>query len=647
MSKLLAAQLASPFCPPNASPSILVVDDIPDNLRLLSTTLTQVGYNVRGAINGAIAMMSITMDAPDLILLDVTMPGMDGFEVCQQLKAAPETAEIPVIFISALGAVLDKVKAFEVGGSDYITKPFQIEEVLARVQAHVELSQLKQQLKHQNQRLQTMLALQQQAETQVLQLNQELEQRVLERTSQLQAANHRLQQEMQERQQAQAEVLHLAMYDPLTGLANRTRLLECLNQVLTPRQTDSAPTVSDHNPVLLLLDCARFETITDTLGHRRGDQLLITIAQRLTAVVAEPDLVAKLRGDEFAILLNLPNRSIERFIQTLRQSLAQPIALGEYDVILNPWIGIALPDAHCQDAEHLFRNAYQAMVRAKHQGIGCWQIFQPEMHQQAVHRLMLEGRLHRAIQQHQIQVYYQPIMALSDDSDTPTIVGFEALARWQLQPEAQFISPAEFILLAEETGLILPLGDLVFETACRQIRAWNQDRQPDQALSMSINFSVHQLKREHVAEHIATILERTQVQPEWLKLEITESVLMQNPQAVLNALEQLRFKGLQVSIDDFGTGYSSLSYLQSLPVDILKIDRAFVKDLASDQDDLRILETIVSLAHALDLDVIAEGIETPHQATRLRQLGVGYGQGYLFAKPLEGQAAGALMQLQD
>ena len=625
----------------DAPSTILLVDDVPENLRLLSTTLTQAGYDVRSAISGAVAMMAIAIELPDLILLDVSMPEMDGFEVCQQLKSNPATAEIPVVFISALGEVIDKVKAFEVGGADYITKPFHIAEVLARVHSQLELGRLKQQLRSQNQQLQESLQQQQQAEAQVRRLNLDLEQRVLDRTQQLQIANRNLLAEIQERQQAQKKLRHMAMYDPLTGLANRTLLLERLDHILSHSQTSSP---EQPKVALLLLDCARFETITDTLGHLRGDQLLISIANRITATVSANSLVARLGGDEFAILLNLPAQAIADFVETLQQALSLPIELGEYAVIINPSIGIALSSPDAQTAEHLFRDAYQARIRAKTQGTGKWRLFEPEMHQQALHRLKLEGKLHRAIQQAQFQVHYQPIVALTGQSAPYPVVGFEALVRWQPHPDSRFISPAEFIPLAEETGLILPLGDWVFETACQQIREWNRGRSSEQALFMSINFSVHQLNREQVAQHIEAMIAKTEVKPHWLKLEITESVLMENPKTVLHALEQLRSQGLQVSIDDFGTGYSSLSYLQELPVDILKIDRAFIKDLESPSDDLRILETILSLSRALDLNVVAEGIETQHQADCLGTLGSHYGQGYRFSRPLDSASASKLLQ---
>lgn len=619
--------------------TILIVDDVPENLRLLSTALTNAGYAVRGAINGSVALMSAALEPPDLILLDVTMPEMDGFEVCRRLKAKVATAEIPVIFLSALGEVMDKVAAFEVGGVDYVTKPFQIGEVLARVNAQLELVRLKQQLQSQNQQLQSSLVEQQRAEVRVRQLNSELEQRVAERTEQLLTANEILKSEMQERQQAQTELLHLAMYDPLTGVANRTLLLERLEHALQHCQQRER----QQNVAVVLLDCARFETISDTLGHLCGDQLLIEIANCLAATVSSSSLVARLSGDEFAILLNAPEE-FESLVEKIQTALATPIELGEYSIFISPSMGIAVSCDAAQGAEHLLRDAYQAMAQAKKQVAGSWCLFEPDMHHQALHRLKLEGKLRQAIQQEKFQLHYQPIVTLAEEVDGYSVVGFEALVRWPSGSESKTISPVEFIPLAEETGLIVPLGDWIFETACQQIREWNKGRSAEQELFMSVNFSVYQLNREHVADDIESIMAKTGIKPHWIKLEITESVLMENPKAVLQALEQLRTQGVQVSIDDFGTGYSSLEYLRKLPVDILKVDRAFIKDIKSAEDDVRILETILSLSRALDLEVVAEGIETQQQAECLARLGSQYGQGYRFSKPLDSSAASALLQ---
>ncbi|MBX2864415.1 MAG: EAL domain-containing protein [Leptolyngbyaceae cyanobacterium MAG.088] len=624
-----------------AKAKILIVDDLPDNLRLLSTTLTQEGFDVRSAINGSLAIMGIESDSPDLILLDIGMPDMDGFEVCDRLKSDAKISDIPIIFISALDDVQDKVKAFELGGVDYITKPFIIAEVLARIYLQLELKDLKHQLKTQNQQLKDTLQQQKQVESQIRQLNQELERRVLERTQQLQTANEKLKQEMQERQQAQAKLLHMATYDPLTGLANRPLLLQHLEE--TVQKLESLPNL---RCLLLRLDCDRIKTISNTLGHDQGDRMLIEIANHITATVPQGSFVAQLGGDEFAIVLTHQEHgnSIDMLVELLHYRLSAPIHLDNLEISINPTIGMVVAKSSAVKAEYLLRDAELAMVQAKQNQRGSRQLFQPAMHQQALQNLELEGQLRQAIEQNQLKVYYQPIVLLRPDTANASIVGYEALARWQPDATSRFIPPGIFIPLAEETGLITQLGDWVFKTACQQLRQWNQQRPPDQVLCLSVNFSIHQLNCEQCFHKICNILQFTQVPPEWIKLEITESVLMKTPQLVLTMLEQLRGQGIQISIDDFGTGYSSLNYLKQLPIDTLKVDRTFIQDMEISSDSLQILKAILNLAQALKLDVIAEGIETATQAQTLADLGCLYGQGYWFSKPLDSQAAGALLE---
>lgn len=620
---------------------ILIVDDLPDNLRLLSTTLTQEGFDVRGALNGPLAIMGAATDPPDLILLDISMPEMDGFEVCHRLKNDPKTADIPIVFITALNDVANKVKGFELGGVDYITKPFNIPEVLARVNLQLELYSLKCQLQQQNQKLQTTLLEQKKVEEKIRQLNQDLEQRVLDRTHQLQTANENLQQEMQERQQTQAQLLHMAIYDSLTGLANRALLLQHLDQITQAMQ--QSPYMEC---LLILVDCDRVKSISHTLGHCQGDCLLIEIANRITAVVPEESLVARLGGDEFAIALTIEaenSNSADVIVDTLQHQLALPIQLNNLEININATIGMVLADANNANAEYLLRDAELAMVQAKKQQRGSRQLFKPEMHQQALYQLQLEGKLRQTVEQQQLQVYYQPIFALSSHPPGSTIVGYEALARWQPSPAADFIPPDIFIPLAEKTGLILALGDLVFQTACQQITRWNQKRSMKKPLFLSVNFSMEQLTCKQCLQKILEILDRTQADPHWIKLEVTESTLMKTPQPVLDTLINLRLQGIQVSIDDFGTGYSSLSYLKQLPIDTVKIDRTFIQDMESTEDDLKILKAILNLAQALELDVISEGIETEKQAQTLANLGCAYGQGYWFAKPLSSQQAEAFI----
>ncbi|MBE9067849.1 EAL domain-containing protein [Leptolyngbya cf. ectocarpi LEGE 11479] len=619
---------------------ILIVDDVPSNLRLLSTALDQAGYNVRNAIDGTVAMMSIAAEMPDLILLDIRMPDLDGFAVCRQLHGNAITADIPVIFMSALDELPDKLRAFSLGAVDYITKPFQIAEVLVRIEHQLELRRLRQALKAQNQKLRIILRQYEVAETQIHQINQELEQRVFDRTKELNDTNHNLQQEIRERQQAQAKLMYLAMHDALTGLPNRTLLMKRLEGTVETSQS-----ALYQWSALLMLDCDRFKTINDTLGHLRGDRLLIEIANRITAMIPDDSFAARLTDDKFAILLPPVSdpSAILRLVQGLQQSLGEPIELGDHEVTVSANVGIVLVEPSYRQAEHVLRDGSLALIQAKQKPQG-WLAFQPEMHEQALHRLTLEGKLRQALRQEQLQIFYQPIVALAATEAAGPIVGYEALVRWQPEGTSDFLSPADFIPLAEESDLISQLGNWVFLTVCEQLKQWQQDSPSTPVPFVSVNFSVRHLQDEQFSQQIHAVLQQTQVQPSWLKFEITENLLIGDSGPVLRTLDQLRRWGIQISIDDFGTGYSSLSYLKQLPVDTLKIDRAFIKDIESNYDNFKIIEAIIKLAQALKLDVVAEGIETEWQAQQLINLGCNYGQGYWFSQPLDSQAVGSLLK---
>lgn len=600
--------------------NILIVDDIADNLRVLSNTLSEEGYKIRCAKNGTTALKVAAKIVPDLILLDIKMPDMDGYEVCQQLKAETRTKDIPVIFLSALDDVWDKVKAFNVGGVDYITKPFQVEEVLVRVENHLAL---------------------QWAKTEIYQLNQILEQKVAERTSQLQtayqklvAANNQLQREIAERQQAEQQLIHDALYDSLTGLPNRTLLMERIDRAI--EQTKRNP---DHLFALLFIDLDRFKIINDSLGHLVGDRLLIAVARLLSEDLRSLDTVARLGGDEFVILLDDIDslKDATKVGDRLQAQLKQPVILGSHTVTTSASIGITLSSAHYQNSSEVIRDADIAMYRAKEKGKARYEIFNREMYLQTLKIIELEHNLRLALQNKEFQLYYQPIISLQDN----VLVGFEALLRWQ-NPQQGFISPVDFIPIAEETGLILAIGDWVLTEACQQLRQWQQQYAaiPRLAnLKISVNVASQQITEPDYIAKVDRVLSKTGIDPDCLRLEITERVLIDSSDLTRKTLAEIKRKKIRLSIDDFGTGYSSLSYLHRLPIDNLKIDRSFVKNLDSDLESLEIIKTIITLAHTLGMDAIAEGVETTRQRDRLKALGCEFAQGYLFAKPLDARAA--------
>ncbi|MGC9526523.1 MAG: two-component system response regulator [Limnospira sp.] len=570
---------------------ILVVDDKPENLHLLSEILMVEGYNVRKAVNGKMALMAVKTVEPDLILLDIMMPGLDGYEVCYKLKCDPQLMKVPVIFLSALDDVFDKVKAFEVGGADYITKPFQMEEVMARVENQLMLKA---------------------AEEEIRQLNADLENRVQERTRQLEEANARL--------------LDMALHDTLTGLPNRTLFMERVGGAIAEFKTEP-----QRRFAVLFLDCDRFKVVNDSLGHLVGDELLVAIAGRLRDRLDDRDLLARLGGDEFAILLREIRdlKSVKEIAGSLLDLFARPFQIHNREIFINISIGIALNHADYQKPEHLLRDADTAMYRAKAFGRGRYYVFDPHMHQEALDLLGLETDLRRAIQQQELIPYYQPII----DLKTGKIASMEALVRWK-HPRRGLVSPARFIPLAEEMGEIGKIGTLMLSEACRQLRRWQEQYLADESLSVSVNLSVRQFARPDLVATIDEILDESGLSPNCLRLEMTESAIVEYPESALTLLQQLRSRDIGLSIDDFGTGYSSLSYLHAFPVDTIKIDKSFVSLLDGTPKNLGLIPAIIGISKTLNMVAVAEGIETPEQLAQLRDLQCDSGQGYFFAKPM-------------
>ncbi len=568
--------------------------------------------------------MGATAAPPDLILLDINMPDMDGYEVCRRLKSQAATAEIPVIFVSAVDEALDKVKAFSVGGVDYITKPFQVAEVLARVENHLNLRNLQR-------RLQV--------------LNDELEERVRQRTAELEGLNQALQDEITERQQILAKLEHLAWHDSLTNLPNRSFLMQRLQQVLHQTRMDET-----FKFALLFIDCDRFKTVNDSLGHLVGDQLLVAIAHRLQGRLSDTQTLMRLGGDEFTILvdpLSAPSEVIQ-LSELVQQIMSVPFQLSGREIFMSVSIGIVLSSPTYQHPEDILRDADTAMYQAKAEGKDCYRIFAESMHAHVVRQLSLETDLRRAIEHQEFSVHFQPIVSLA----TSKIVSFEALVRW-MHPTQGCMSPSEFIPVAEETGLIIPLGEWVLRQSCLQLRQWQQrlaqqERSPlcindSHPLSISVNLSVRQFAQPNLIQRIDHILMETGLDSRHLKLEITESAIMEYSSSAMDVLLQLKERQIQLSIDDFGTGYSSLSYLHRFPVDTLKIDRSFVNRIGPKGENLEIVGAIAALAHSLDIAIVAEGVETEDHRNYLQQLGCEFGQGYYFYKPLPQQAIEQLL----
>lgn len=588
--------------------SILVVDDLADNLQILATTLSKQGYQVRCAKNGSAALRGASTIQPDLILLDIKMPDLDGYEVCQQLKANKETCDIPVIFLSALDDVLDKVKAFEVGGVDYISKPIQVKEVLVRVKNQIAL---------------------QLAKAEITELNQDLERRVQERTIKLKTVVQKLRQEINERQRVQQQLIHDALHDSLTGLPNRNLLIERIEFTIAHAKRNP-----DYKYGILFIDLDRFKVINDSLGHLIGDQLLIAVSNLLQECVRENDLVARLGGDEFVILLD-GIKSIQDATsigERIQQKMRSPFELESQNIFTSASIGIVIGSTEYNNHADLMRDADIAMYRAKDKGKARYTIFDQTMYDETLKLVELENSLRFALKRNELTMHYQPIISL----DNNHLVGFEALIRWQ-HPERGAISPVEFIPIAEDTGLILDIGEWLLKEACQQLQTWRQQfaSVPQiNSLKMSINLASQQLQEPEFIQKLDQILLETGLEGSSLRLEITESVLIEPEGTIQNTLRQIKNRNIKLSIDDFGTGYSSLSYLRRFPIDNLKIDRSFIQQMNFDSENFEIVRLIITLAKTLGMKTISEGVETALQLNQLKGLGCEFAQGYLFSIPL-------------
>jgi diguanylate cyclase (GGDEF)-like protein len=428
-------------------------------------------------------------------------------------------------------------------------------------------------------------------------------------------------------QESKDHFRHAAFHDALTNLPNRALLAENLKFVM-----ERAKQSEDYQFAVLFLDLDRFKNVNDSLGHTIGDQLLIAMARRLESCIREVDMVARLGGDEFAILLDgIPNSAeATNMAKRIQEKLDSPFNLSGHEVFTTTSIGIALSSTGYDYAENMLRDADTAMYRAKAQGKACYEVFDKGMHARAVYLLQMENDLRRALDREELRVYYQPIVSLENGQ----LAGFEALIRWQ-HPERGFISPVDFISLAEDTGMIAPIGLWILKRACHQLAQWQWASPAHRQLFMSVNLSGKQVAEPDLVAQIQQILEDTHLDPRHLKLEITESVVMENAELAAQFFKRLKALGVQLSIDDFGTGYSSLGYLHRFPLDTLKIDRSFVGRIGEAAENIEIVRTIVSLADNMGMEVVAEGIETLGQLAQLRKLNCQYGQGYLFARPAD------------
>lgn len=581
--------------------TIICVDDDWEVLLSLRDQLTRIlttGYTIELAESGAEALelfaelAQAQIEVP-LIICDQTMPVMEGVTLLSQLHHQyPRTLKILLTGLACFDDVIQAVNRANL--YRYIPKPWNETDLGLTVREALRRYEQETQLAEQNRLLQEM--------------------------------NQNLQREIADRRRAEAQLAHDALHDALTDLPNRAFLMQRLEQTLQTARQEST-----FQFAVLFIDLDRFKIVNDSLGHLWGDRLLVTIAQRLRHCLRESDLVARLGGDEFTILLEniLDTSEVIQIAEQILHSLSAPFYLQEQMHFPSASIGIVLGSADYRNATELLRDADLAMYRAKETGRSRYALFNQELHTQTLRLLQLENDLRQAIERQEFVLHYQPLIAL----ETGQLVGFEALVRWH-HPHQGLIPPSDFIPLAEETGCIIPLGAWVLREACQQLHHW-QCLFPEQAgLTISVNLAAQQLQDPRFIERVDSILAEIGMDSRCLKLELTESMLIDDAETMLQTLKAIRGRNIQLSIDDFGTGYSSLSYLPRFPIDALKIDRSFISRMTLDAENFEIVRSIATLAHSLGMDLVAEGIESPEVVTLLKTLGCELGQGYLFSKPL-------------
>ncbi len=670
--------------PPNTgslplAPLALIADDDGTVRTIMREVLEQAGFRVEEAADGQTALDQFEQLSPDVVLLDVEMPQMDGYTVCKRIRAQESLRATPIFVITGRDDPQSIQHAYEIGATDFLSKPIswtilahRVRFVLRASDALNEIQGLVRAMpdkifilneegevlaRHEEERVgqptvaelissddfsevfpdetradvksKVAVALTtgkpQIHEHAIDNGGQHLETRIVgrDRNSALAIVRN-----VTARKEYEDRVYDLAYYDQLTGLPNRLLFQQSLDTAIKQSERRENPFA------ILFVDLDHFKRINDTLGHSMGDSLLRAVADRLRTCTGydEPDSkveIARLGGDEFVVMLGGTDCafSASAMADNVVTALSRPMECEGHRLVVTPSIGITLYPQDGNSSESLLMNADSAMYRAKSSGRNTHKFYSNTMRIRSLHRLDIENELRDAIAGDQFSLQYQPKVDLKSWS----VVGLEALIRWN-HPERGWISPGEFIPIAEESGLIVPIGTWVLQEACRQIRRWRNTSL--HSARVSVNISSEQIYTDNLLQTVIDAMQENQVGAESLELEITESLLMRDIDSTVETLNEFKELGLAISIDDFGTGYSSLSYLTRFPIDTLKIDQSFVRDLHIDSDDAAICAAILAMARKLNLNVVAEGVEIDEQLQFLRSHGCNQIQGYLYSKPL-------------
>ncbi len=719
---------------------ILIIDDLPDNLRLLSNTLKEQGYQVRCAKSGYMALMAVEGYKPDLILLDIKLPDIDGYQVCKQLKANEITREIPVIFLSALNDILYKTRAFAAGGVDYISKPFQIAEVLTRINHQLALVAAEAKIRHLNaflekkvrqrtaelqkeiiERIKAQMQAKQDREKlesilnslqevvlsldfntlEVIYLNPAVEQvwnrspieffknrntwldgiypedrqrvekslsllksqtdtdtieiqyRIVRPGGEIRWVNDRrylvyddrgramridaVINDITDRKLGEKRLINYQFYDSLTGLPNRTLFVDFLSLAIK-RIEDTG----NYSFAVLSIDLDDFSRIENTLGKSIADRLLIAVTKVLKECLRANDALARWGGDRFMVFLEGIDRVTEATekVDRIETALKYPFDIEGHQISIGASIGVVMSSSNYHSASELLRDGDIATKDAKQNARGSYKVFEPQMSFQDRYELSLESELQLAFDRQEFLLYYQPIISLTNNK----LIAFEALLRWQ-HPDRGLISPSNFITIAEGSDLILPIGQWMLARACSQLSIWQKRFDSLENVSICVNLTGQQIRGNNFIDRLDLILEASDLDPQYLQLEIPETHLLDDIETNLAILREIKQRQIKLSIDRFGAGHSSLSYLHRFPIDSLKISRSFISNMDLDRKKRDIVRTLIAVTRCLGKNAIALGVDRAEQLVQLRSFGCQQAQGYFFCKPLNSTAVESIVSV--